>query len=142
MPRAWVFLRRVWIALFTLSLGLVILLSGMHVHPRAVSSVQGWILLSIATMLFLLPHGAHDVIICSHRELRTWQFKSLLGSLLIGTGALIGAIQLNATRWEWSVAVACGVLVLCLMTAPYFFRLSPWRVWAGTSMVFAACFCR
>jgi hypothetical protein len=138
MPRAWVFLRRVWIAAFTASLGLVVLLPGMHAHTRAISSVQGWILLSIATMLFLFPHHSGDVIVSSPRELRYWQIKSLLGSLLLGTCALIGAIQFDVATWECSVAVAFGVLGLCLFSAPYFFRLSAWRVWAGTALIFAA----
>lgn len=148
MPRAWVFLRRVWIASFTASLGLVIVLPVMYasttmpIRPSPIFSVQGWILLSIATMLLLIPHNTHDVIVCSQRELRGWQFKSLLGSLLIGVASLIVALQCDWVRWEWSVAVVCGVIMLCLVTAPYFFRLSAWRVWAGTALVFAACFCR
>ncbi len=135
MPRAWVFLRRAWIVAFTGALGLVILLPGMHAHPHAVSSAQGWILLSIAAMLFLFPHNPHDVIVCSPRELRSWQLKSLLGSILIGIGALISAIQCDAASWEWSVAVVCGVIMLCLVTAPYFFRLSAWRIWGGIMLI-------
>lgn len=148
MPRAWVFLRRVWIAAFTATLGLVIVLPAMYastampVRPSPIFSVQGWILLSIATMLFLIPHSAHDVIVCSQRELRRWQFKSLLGSLLIGVASLIVALQCDWVRWEWSVAVVSGVIMLCIVTAPYFFRLSSWRIWAGTILVFAACFWR
>ena len=145
MPRSWVFLRRLWLAAFTGALGLVILLPALYAssidisQPHVVSSVQGWILFSIATMLFLFPHNPHDVIVCSPRELRSWQFKSLLGSLLIGTGALIAAIQCDSARGEWSVAVVLGVLVLCLFAAPYFFRLSAWRIWLGTALVFLSC---
>ncbi len=143
MPRAWVFLRRAWLVAFTGALGLVILLPALYAssidmssRPHPVSSVQGWILLSIAAMLFLFPHNPHDVIVCSPRELRSWQFKSLLGSLLIGTGALIAAIQCDSARGECSVVVAFGVLGLCLFAVPYFFRLSAWRVWAGTALIF------
>jgi len=147
MPRAWVHLRRAWVALFTLSLGLVVVLPSMldgfdlPYRPQSVSSVQGWIFFSIATMLFLLPHSTHDVIVCSPRELRAWQFKSLIGSLIIGTGACLGAIQCDCARWEWSVAVACGVLGLCLFTAPYFFRLLAWRIWGGIILIFVGFTC-
>jgi hypothetical protein len=147
MPRIWVLLRRIWIAIFTGSLGLVIVLPWMHqmvgvpLQRQAVLSVPSWILLSMATMLFLFPHNSHDVIVCSPRELRAWQFKSLLGSLIIGTGACLGAIQCDCARWEWSVAVACGVLGLCLFTAPYFFRLSAWRIWGGIILIFVGFTC-
>jgi len=147
MPRAWLVLRRVWIAAFTASVGLVIVLpvmcasTAMPIRSSPIFSVQGWILLSIATILFLIPHSAHDVIVCSPRELRSWQFKSLLGSLLIGVGALIVALQCDWARWEWSVAVVCGVLMLCLVTAPYFFRLSAWRIWGGIILIFVGFTC-
>ena len=145
MPRAWVFLRRVWLAAFTGAVGLVIVLPPMldgadlPYRPQSVSSVQGWIFFGIATMLFLFPHTTHDLIVCSPRELRAWQFKSLLGSLIIGTGACLGAIQCDSARGEWSVLVALGVLVLCLVAAPYFFRLSAWRIWLGTALIFLSC---
>jgi hypothetical protein len=147
MPRAWVFLRRVWIASFTAALGLVIVLpmmcdsTAMPIRSSPIFSVQGWIFLSIATMLFLIPHSAHDVIVCSQRELRGWQFKSLRGSLLIGVASLIVALQCDWARWEWSVAVVCGVILLCLVTAPYFFRLSAWRVWGGIILILVGFAC-
>jgi hypothetical protein len=148
MPRAWVVLRRIWLATFVAALGLVVLLPVVYAKmgpPPLFSyflSLPGWILLGMAAMLFLLPHSTHDVIVCSPQELRAWQLKSLLGALLIGLAASMGAFQLKYAHGDWCMAAACVGLILCLFLAPYFFRLSAWRIWAGTAMVFAACFCR
>jgi len=144
MPRTWVILRRVWLAAFTGALGMVCLLPSMHhetgvlVRSNEVLSVQSWILFSIASLLFLLPHPTHDVIVCSQRELFTWQLKSLLGSLMIGGSALIGARQGVYALSDWTVALSCGVGVLCLLAAPWFFRLCAWRIWVGSVLLFVA----
>jgi hypothetical protein len=140
MPRAWVILRRVWLAAFTGALGMVCLLPQMRglTLQRADWSLQSWLLFSVASMLFLLPHPPQDVIVCSQRELFTWQLKSLLGSLMIGGGALIGATQSVYALSDWTVATACGVLVLCLLAAPWFFRLCAWRMWVGSVLLFVA----
>jgi hypothetical protein len=89
-------------------------------------------------MLFLLPHPPQDVIVCSQRELFTWQLKSLLGALMIGALSLIGATQSVYALSDWTVATACGVLVLCLLAAPWFFRLCAWRMWVGSVLLFVA----
>ena len=134
-------LRRVWLAAFTGALGMVCLLPqmrGLTLQRPGGWSVQSWLLFSVASMLFLLPHPPQDVIVCSQRELFTWQLKSLLGSLMIGGSALIGATQGVYALSDWTVASACGVLVLCLLAAPWFFRLCAWRMWAGTVLLFVA----
>jgi hypothetical protein len=148
MPRAWVFLRRVWIALFTLSLGLVVVLPVMCMEDDVASQPGGawpvlrWILFSIAAMLILAPHDPQDVIVSSQKELRVWQLKTLFGSMVMGTGALILGIRSVYGLLEWPVAISCGVLLVCLLISPWFFRLSAWRIWVGTALVFTACFCR
>lgn len=144
MPRAWVVLRRVWLAAFTGALGMVVVFplmfheTGVPVRSHEILSVQSWILFSIASMLFLLPHPPQDVIVCSQRELFTWQLKSLLGSLMIGGSALIGATQDVYALSDWTVALSCGVLVLCLLASPWFFRLCAWRMWVGSFLLFVA----
>ncbi len=141
MPRAWVVLRRVWLAAFTGALGMVCLLpqiSGSSLQSPGEWSLQRWLLFSIASLLFLLPHPTQDVIVCSQRELFTWQLKSLLGSLMIGGSALIGATQGVYALSGWTVASACGVLVLCLLASPWFFRLCAWRMWVGSFLLFVA----
>jgi hypothetical protein len=147
MPRAWVFLRRVWIALFTLSLGLVVVLPWMYMEddvaspPGGVLPVLRWILFSIATMLILAPHDPQDVIVSSQKELRVWQLKTLFGSMVMGTGALILGIRSVYGLWDWPVAISCGVLLVCLLISPYFFRLSAWRVWGGIILIFVGFAC-
>jgi hypothetical protein len=142
MPRAWVLLRWVWLAAFTGALGMVIVLPLMHhetgvlVRSSEVLSVQSWILFSIASLLFLLPHPTQDVIVCSQRELFTWQLKSLLGSLMIGGSALICATQGVYGLSDWTLAFSSGVGVLCLLASPWFFRLCAWRIWVGTVLLF------
>jgi hypothetical protein len=141
MPRRWIVLRRIWIAAFTASVGMVILLpwihsqSGFPVPREGIIPVQRWILLSIASLFFLLPHPARDVIVCSQRELLAWQLKSLFGSLVIGVSALICAAQINAARSDGLLALACALLIGCLLVSPWFFRLCAWRLWVGTALI-------
>jgi|GEM_PF-4715153 len=140
MPRAWVVLRRSWVALFTGSLGLAILLpqlQGLSGQNQDAWSLQSWILCSIAFMLFLLPHNSQDVIVCSTRELFFWQLKSFMGSLIIGIGSLICAAQIVHALSHWTVALLCGVLLICLLTSPWFFRLCAWRIWGGIALIVA-----
>lgn len=142
MPRLWVALRRVWVAAFTGALGMVILLPLMHnetgapIRGDGELSIPSWILLSMASVLFLMPHNRQDVIVCSQRELLAWQVKSFFGSLIMGVSSLIGASQSLYARSDWGVAVACGALVMCLWVSPWFFRLCAWRIWAGTVLSF------
>ena len=142
MPRAWVVSRRVWVALFTCSMGLVVLLPLMHsetgepLRSYGVLSVQSWLLLSIASMLFLMPHTTRDVIVCSQQELRAWQFKSFTGSLIIGISSFLCASHLAVTMSDWVFAVFCGITILSLLFSPWFFRLCTWRIWVGMALVF------
>jgi len=141
MPRAWVMLRWVWLAAFTGALGMICLLPqmrGLALQSPGEWSLHRWLLFSIASLLFLLPHPIQDVIICSQRELFVWQLKSLLGSLIIGGSALICATQGVYGRADWMVALSCGVGVLCLLAAPWFFRLCAWRIWVGSVLLFVA----
>lgn len=141
MPRAWVMLRWLWLAAFTGALGMVCLLpqiSGLSLQSSGEWSLQRWLLFSIASLLFLLPHPTQDVIVCSQRELFTWQLKSLLGSLMIGGSALICATQGEYALSDWTVAISCGVGVLCLLASPWFFRLCAWRMWVGSFLLFVA----
>lgn len=148
MPRAWVFLRRAWIALFTLSLGLVVMLPWMCMEddvacqPSGTWPVLRWILFSIAAMLLLATHDPQDVIVSSQKELRVWQLKTLFGSMVMGAGALILGLRSVYGLSDWPVAISWGVLLVCLLISPWFFRLSTWRIWGGAALVFAACFCR
>ncbi len=143
MPRVWVVLRRVWLATFSFALGMVVLLSLMHnetgspVRGYGVLSVRSWILLSTASILFLMPYNRQDVIVCSQRELLSWQIKSFLGSLIIGISAMIGATQSVYALSDWTVAIPCGVLLMSLLASPWFVRLCAWRIWAGIALLSA-----
>lgn len=142
MPRAWVVLRRVWVALFTGALGMVLLLQLMHGRPVQSHndwSVQRWIILSIAGMLFALPQDDREVIVCSQHELRVWQLKSFVGSLLLGISSLVCASRLADAPSDGAVAIACGITIICLLAAPWFFRLCAWRIWAGMALIVAGC---
>jgi hypothetical protein len=147
MPHAWVFLRRGWIVLFTLSLGLVVVLPWMCMEDDVASQLSGawpvlrWILFGIAAMLLLAPHDPQDVIVSSQKELRVWQLKTLLGSMVMGTGALILGIRSVYGLSDWPVAISCGVLLVCLLISPWFFRLSTWRIWGGFVLIVAGCAC-
>jgi hypothetical protein len=101
-------------------------------------SVQRWIMLGIACLLFLLPQNDRDVIVCSQHELRTWQLKSFMASLLIGLSSLVCASQLASARTDWAISICCGVALLCLLVTPGFFRLCAWRIWVGTALIAVA----
>ena len=141
MPRAWVVLRRVWFGVFTFAIGMVVLLSlmnSMSVRSYGVVSLQSWILLSIASILFLVPHNTLDVIVCSQRELRAWQLKSFMGSILVEGSAFICTSQVAVAMLDWRVAFCCGITLICLLVSPWFFRLSTWRIWVGIVLIFVS----
>jgi hypothetical protein len=98
-------------------------------------------LFGIAAMLLLAPHDPQDVIVSSQKELRVWQLKTLLGSMVMGTGALILGIRSVYGLSDWPVAISCGVLLVCLLISPWFFRLSTWRIWGGFVLIVAGCAC-
>jgi hypothetical protein len=139
MPRLWGILRRSWVAAFIVALGMVVLLplmQGMPVRSHGAGSIQRWLLLSIASTLFLMPHTAQDVIVCSQRELLAWQIKSFLGSLMIGISSLVCASHLVYAMSDWLMAFFCAILTACLLVSPWLFRLCAWRMWAGMALVF------
>jgi hypothetical protein len=141
MPRAWVVLRRAWFGIFTFAIGMVVLLPlmySMSVRSYGVVSIQSWILFSIASMLFLVPHNTLDVIVCSQRELRAWQIKSLMGSLLVGLSSFVCASQVAVALSDWRVAIFCGITIICLLVSPWFIRLCTWRIWVGIVLVFVS----
>ena len=141
MPRMWVVLRRAWVATFSFTLGMVVLLplmQGSLARSHEAWSLQRWLLFSIASTLFLMPHPRQDVIVCSQRELFTWQSKSFLGSLIIGGSAWVCAAQrVYACSVCW-VGLFSVLLVVCLLTSPWFFRLCAWRLWVGMILVFVS----
>ena len=139
MPRLWVILRRGWLTAFIVATGMVILLpsiQGMSVRSHGAGSIQSWLLFSIASTLFLMPHTPHDVIVCSQRELLAWQIKSFLGSLMIGIGSLVCASHLAYAMSDCLVALFFAILIACLWVSPWFIRLCAWRMWVGMVLVF------
>jgi len=141
MPRAWVVLRRAWIVAFIVAMGMVVLfplMHGMSVRSQGVGSIQRWLLFSVASVLFLLPHPPQDVIVCTQRELFAWQFKSLLGSLIIWGSSWICVAQSVHARSDGWVALFSVLLVACLLVSPWFIRLCAWRLWMGMILVFVS----
>jgi len=141
MPRLWVILRRVWAAVFLCALGMVVLLplmQGMPVRNQGAWSIQSWLLFSIASTLFLMPHTTQDVIVCSQRELLAWQIKSFCGALIIGGSSLIGAAQIVYARSDGLLALFCAILIACLLVSPWFIRLCAWRMWVGMALIFVS----
>lgn len=138
MPRAWIVWRRVWVGVFTFAIGMVVLLplmQGLSVQNHRVGCVRSWIVLSMAFMLFLMPHNNRDVIVCSQPELRAWQIKSLTGSLLVGLSSLVCTLYGVYTLSDWGVMLFCGITIICLLVSPWFFRLCAWRIWVGMVLV-------
>ncbi len=141
MPLAWVVLRLVWVASFIVAIGMVVLLplmQGSLARSHDTWSLQSWLLFSIASTLFLMPHHRQDVIVCSQRELLTWQSKSFLGSLIIGGSSWICAAQIEYARSDCWVALFSVLLAACLLASPWFFRLCAWRLWVGMALIFVS----
>ncbi|MEI7945390.1 MAG: hypothetical protein WCJ02_01775 [bacterium] len=141
MPRLWVILRRAWGAVFIVAMGMVVLLpmmQGKHVRSHGAWSIQSWILVSVASSLFLMPHTTQDVIVCSQRELLAWQIKSFLCALAIGVSSLICAAQIVYAHSDGLLTLFVAILTVCLLVSPWFFRLCSWRMWIGIFLIFAS----
>jgi hypothetical protein len=138
MPRAWIVLRRVWLALVMVSLGLVLLLPLLQdaaLSTQSGISLPRWIFLSFTVLFFGMPHDDRDVIICSQRELSSWQAKSALGSLLVGLASFVCVTRVAKTPFDGGILLLGGVALFCLLAAPWFFRLCAWRMWAGMALL-------
>lgn len=138
MPRLWVALRRAWFATVAGTLGMMVLfplMNGTFIRFRPLESTWGWIGIGIAFMLFLLPHDDRNVMVCSQRELVSWQLKSALGSLLLGIASLTCAVHAIAAFPDKAQFALCSAAMLCLLVSPWFFRLCAWRLWTGMALV-------
>ena len=112
-------------------------LDGFAQAARSVHPALGF-LFAAGIGLLLLPPPDHDIVISSRAEGVRWQARALLGGWLMGLSAAACVVCLAYARASGAAAwLAAGTTALCIVAAPFFFRI-PIRSLVATALLAAA----